>query len=148
MFAGPSQVILNGLVTLGDFLMCIRLMKEQCHAWIHFRWPTASELSIQPLSLRNVLWRHQNNTKPTKGQCVIEGPSKCFLSLTNSPSVRKYLLKWKTLQILSYRQHLLHTHIPAYEYSFTTNENNIELSVKGLGGGLTDDGKFNVHICS
>ena len=155
------QVILNGLVTLCDLLMCIRLMKERCHAWIHFRWPKASKLSIQPLSLRSILWRHQNNTKPTKDQYhyfVIKCPSKCFsftLKLNKRSLCEEIFAEIenlsgipKTLQILSYRKYLLDTHIPAYKYSFTMDENNIDLSVSRLGGGPTDDGKFNVHICS
>ena len=48
-------------------------------------------------------------------------------------------------QTLSYRQHSLHPKHPLCDYNFS-DDNLINLSVKRLGGGPSDDGNFIVNI--
>ena len=48
------------------------------------------------------------------------------------------------LQALSYRQHSLHPNCPMCDCNFS-DDNLINLSVKGLGGGPNDDGNFIIN---
>ena len=45
------------------------------------------------------------------------------------------------LQLLSFRQHIIDPQSPVCGYNFS-DENSVYMSVKGLGGGPTDDGNF------
>ena len=78
---------------------------------------------------------------------VVLNPSKKTLCQNLFTEVEKLTGIPQKLQALSYRQHTLDPQCPMCDYNFS-DDNVINLSIKGLGGGPSDDGNFEFIINS
>ena len=75
---------------------------------------------------------------------VVLNPNKKFLCQDLFTEIENLTGIPQKLQALSYRQHTLDPQCPMCDYNFS-DDNLINLSVKGLGGGPSDDGNFIIN---